>query len=110
MLDIVSRAVTNKSVAEENDGALQILAFCAKYLQEAQGIEDNLIINMDETSLAYDMPNNRAYAKRGAKNVILRTAGKEKNTVTVALSVSRAGDKLPPFIIFRGNVIATSYH
>lgn len=109
-LDIVSRAVTNKSIAKAGDEALQTLAFCGGYQTEAQGIEESVIINMDETSLAYDMPSNRAYAKRGSKNIVLRTGGKEKNTVTIALAVSRAGDKLPPFIIFRGNLIITPYY
>lgn len=68
------------------------------------GFDDGLILNMDETSLAYDLPARRAYAKRGAKTVMLRTNGKEKNTVTVALCISRAGDILLPFIIYRGEL------
>jgi hypothetical protein len=84
-----------------------MLAFWAEYRQSVVGIEDDMILNMDETSLAYDVPARRAYARRGAKTVCLRTSGKEKNTVTIALCVSRAGNKLKPFIIYRGNALST---
>jgi len=63
---------------------------------------DEFIMNVDETSLAYDMPARRTLEKKGVKNVPIRSFGKEKNTVTAILAICANGDKLPPFVVLRG--------
>ena len=40
-----------------------------------------------------------AVKKKGEKSVILRTIGSEKSRITVMISVSAHGEKLPPHII-----------
>jgi hypothetical protein len=60
------------------------------------------IINMDETSVAYDMPRGKTLEKKGTKDVTIRTLGQEKNCITAVLTVSASGEKLPPFVIIEG--------
>jgi hypothetical protein len=42
------------------------------------------------------------FRKKGTINVPIKTNGKERNRFTLALGVTAAGNKLPPFVIFRG--------
>lgn len=60
--------------------------------------DDANTFNMDETALFYRSPLKRVVARRGVK-----THGKSANSarVTVALCVSKAGEKLEPLIIGR---------
>lgn len=95
--------MTNTSSASTDDQGLQALAFWAQYQGSVFGVDPSCVLNMDETSLTYDDPGRRVFAARGANSVQQRTRGKEKNTVTVALCASRVGDRLAPFIIYRGN-------
>ena len=60
------------------------------------------IINMDETPLYLNMVPNKTIARKGTKNVVIRTNNQEKIRVTCILSVCADGDKLSPYIIFKG--------
>ena len=60
------------------------------------------IANMDETAIWADMPGNTTVEKIGATSVPLLTTGHEKERITVCLSALASGEKLKPFIVFRG--------
>lgn len=60
-----------------------------------------LMGNMDETPLAFDMPNNVTINDIGSKTVGIRTCGYEKSCFTVVLACMADGSKLPPMIIFK---------
>ena len=61
-----------------------------------------LIGNMDETSMYFDMASNTTIEKKGTKSVSIRTTGAEKRHLTVVLAASADGSMLPPFVIFKG--------
>lgn len=52
--------------------------------------------NMDETSMNFDMLNNRTVEAKGAKTVCVRSAGHEKTRFTVVLTCMADGTKLKP--------------
>ena len=56
---------------------------------------------MDETPLYLNMVPNKIIAKKGEKNVVVRTQNQEKIRITCLLSICADGDKLPPSIIFK---------
>ena len=60
-----------------------------------------LIGNMDETPLNFDMPPNRTVHAVGDKTVVIKTSGNEKNHFTVVLGCMADGTKLMPMIIFK---------
>ena len=53
-----------------------------KQIRRVHKFEDNLIINMDETPVYFDMPNSRTIDKKGKKEVWIRSTGAEKRRFT----------------------------
>ena len=62
----------------------------------------DLIGNMDETPMYFDMVPSRTIAKKGMKEVRVRTTGAEKRPVTNVLTCTASGKTMPPMIIFKG--------
>lgn len=57
--------------------------------------------NADETPVYFDMPANVTVNEKGAKSVLVRGTGNEKQRITVMLCVLADGRKLPPYVILR---------
>ena len=60
------------------------------------------VVAMDETSLFADNMGTTTLARKGSKEVNLKTTGHEKNFRTAVLSVNQDGTKNVPFILFKG--------
>ena len=60
------------------------------------------VVAMDETSLFADNLANTTIAKKGSKEVMLRSTGHEKLFQTAVLSINMDGSKNTPFIVFKG--------
>ena len=79
------------------------------YYKDVQNLRGNgkysneLIGNMDETRLYFDMISSRSLEKRGAKEVCVKSTGAQKPHITVVLACTGAGKILPPMTIFKGN-------
>ena len=58
---------------------------------------------MDETAVWHKMISGTTVTDKGAKSVVLKTTSREKNKVAVTLAAKVNGDKLKPYIIFRGH-------
>ena len=63
---------------------------------------DNMIINMDETPMYFDMTTNKTVNLKGAKTVSVRSTGADKRRLTAVLAATSDGKMLPPMIIFKG--------
>ena len=63
--------------------------------------------NMDETAIWSDMPSPTTIAPIGSKSIPLLSTGHEKQRTTVALTALANGQKLPPYIIFKGRRMPT---
>ena len=74
-------------------------------LRENGKYSNELIGNMDETPLYFNMIPSRSLEKRGAKEVRVKFTGAQKWHITVVLACTGASRKmLPPMIIFKGNI------
>lgn len=62
----------------------------------------DLIINMDETPMYFDMVPNWTVSKKGAKEIRIRSSGAEKRRFTVVLACTSGGEMLPTLVIFKG--------
>ncbi len=97
------------SVAQKLPGDLEdkVSAFQEEVKTERQkhDFPKELIGNMDETPLYFDMVPSRTIEKKGAKEVRVRSTGAEKRRVTVVLACTASGKTLPPMIIFKGKSI-----
>ena len=75
-----------------------------KDLRQRHDFPVELIGNMDETPLYFDMVPSRTLEKKGAKEVRVKTTGAEKRRITVVLACTASGKTLPPMITFKGYV------
>ena len=62
---------------------------------------DDMVVNMDETNVYFDMHGEITLARRGERTISVRTTGSNARC-TVCLAVSKSGVKLPPLVIFKG--------
>ena len=59
------------------------------------------VVNMDETNVDFDTKTGETYDYQGAKTVNHTTTGSSMRA-TIILAVTKSGEKLPPFLIFKG--------
>lgn len=62
----------------------------------------SFILNMDQTPVFYSMHKKSTLATKGSRSVNLRTSKNESERITVAVTISAAGDLLQPTIVFKG--------
>ncbi|CAI7877137.1 unnamed protein product [Closterium sp. NIES-53] len=65
----------------------------------------DLIVNADQTLLFLEMPAERTIEMKGARTVHVRSAGYQKERVTVMLAVTAGGLKLPPYVVFKRKTV-----
>ena len=56
---------------------------------------------MDETPMAFNLPNNTTVEQHGTRTVSILSTGHEHSNFTVVLTCMSDGTKLPPVIIFK---------
>ena len=74
-----------------------------KALRKQHRFPLDLIINMDETPVCFDMASNTTVDKRGTKEIIVRGTGAHKRHFTVTLTCTASGQMLQPFVTFKAN-------
>nr|XP_006825569.1 PREDICTED: RNA-binding protein 45-like [Saccoglossus kowalevskii] len=62
----------------------------------------DLIVNMDETPMYFDLLPTTTLERKGAKSVSVRSTGAEKRHLTVILTGLVMAKSLPPMVIFKG--------
>ncbi|CAI7809416.1 unnamed protein product [Closterium sp. NIES-54] len=67
-----------------------------RQMQVMNSYPTSLIVNADQTPLFLEMPHECTLEMKGARTVHVRTAGYEKERLTVMLAVTASGLKLPP--------------
>ncbi|RHY80718.1 hypothetical protein DYB35_011594 [Aphanomyces astaci] len=75
--------------------------FAADFHKAFDGFASDLIINVDETGMTYDMPPNAIWSVRGGRAKIA-TSEKHSYRMTAVLSVRANGENLPILFIMRG--------
>jgi len=62
----------------------------------------DMIVNIDETPMWFDMTTGKIVHSKGAKTVSVRSIGAEKRRLTVVLAATADGHMIPPMVIFKG--------
>ena len=57
---------------------------------------------MDETPIYFEMVTDTTVERIGRKKVNIKTFGGEKMRISIILTILANGEKLPPFIVFKG--------
>ncbi|CAI7757728.1 unnamed protein product, partial [Closterium sp. NIES-53] len=68
-------------------------------------IDNRYIINADQTPLWLEMPATTTMEQTGVKSVPIRSAGYQKERVTVMLACTATGEKLKPWVFFKRKTI-----
>ena len=71
-------------------------------LREQNNYDLGSIIAMDETPVFHDMLTNTTVTQKGAKSVVMKTTGHDKNRITVVLAAKANGEKCKPYVVFPG--------
>ena len=100
---LVLRARTSVAQKLPSDLECRVFTFHEEVKTERQkhDFPKELIGNMDETPLYFDMVPSRTLEKKGEKEVRVRTTGAGKTRVTVVLACTASGHT-PPMIILKG--------
>ena len=73
----------------------------ARTLITALRVPAHLLLNMDQTAITLDMPENTTWDATGSRTVQVRTTAANNFRVTVALCSAADGTKLKPLIVFK---------
>ena len=79
-----------------------------KFLKQVRGQRKayeypaEMILNMDETPLYFDIIPGRTLSSKGKRQIIVRGTTATKRHLTVVLTCTASGHMLPPMIIFKG--------
>ena len=68
------------------------------------GVKDAHCVNTDHVPLWWESVGNYSWGLKTSGRQNVKTGEKEKNCFTVQLSTLKNGKKLPPFIIFKGEL------
>ena len=91
------------SLAQELPATLEeFTAFRTQLHQLKEISKFEIIGNMDESPLYFDIVPNHVLDQKGKKSITVRTTGSEKRHLTVILCVAHEGDVLPALTIYKG--------
>ena len=74
-------------------------------MRKKYGYNLTQIGNADQTPLTFDLPADTTVNPKGASTVSIMTMGNEKNRFTVMLACTAAGEKLPPYVVFKRKIM-----
>ena len=88
---------------------MHFLKECIK-LRTRNNYDLDCILNCDETPVNLDNPYAYTLSIKGTKIVTIKTFGKKRELISCLLSISASGDKLKPFIVFKGQKNKNVFH
>ena len=107
--DLVIRAKTSTAqklpAALDHEQKMTAFLHSVKEARLQYNYPKELIGNMDETLMYFDMSGSTSVDKKGKKTISIRMTGAEKRHLTVVLAATAHGQMLPPMIIFKGKRI-----
>ncbi len=102
--NLVSRDRTSMAQALPSDLENKVAQFRqAVYEMRVNGdFEYDLIANMDETPVFFDMVPSKTVDTKRKKSIRVRTTKSEKQRIAAVISCTSSGKMLPPMVIFKG--------
>ena len=79
-------------------------------LRKEKNINPENIINMDETAFNYNMNSKATKHKICAKTIMIKTQNQEKLRISAIMSIWGNGERLKPYLIFKGAHNGRIYH
>lgn len=101
-LSIWAASYVGQQIPKNSEGPIYSFLKEIINIRKIYDIDENNIINMDETALTMNIPSNKTVHKIGSKTICIKTQRQEKARVSVILAFCANGVKLKPFIIIKG--------
>ena len=100
--NIVQRRVTHVAQNTRHDESRieGFVQYVNGQISSGQYLRSN-VVNIDETNVYFDMNGSITLADRGSRTVSVKSSGASARC-SILLGVTMDGNKLPPFVIFRG--------
>jgi hypothetical protein len=67
-----------------------------------EDIVPHFFLNMDQTSMYFELKSKTVVAKKGARTVAVRDSGSNAKRCSIVVTIAADGTKLPPYFIFKG--------
>ena len=99
------REATHQSQQKNRDPEFEfktVKDYLVRLKTSTDNFTKNLILNMDETPLYFDMSSSRTIDFLGNKTIDSLNSGHDKNRFSLVLTISANGTLLPPAVIFKG--------
>lgn len=93
--------VSQKAPELAHDDAIDFVKIIRPFLH-GPSRDPRWILNMDQTPVFYSMHEKYTLNRKGARTVNVRCSKNESERITVAVTISAAGDVLAPTIVFKG--------
>jgi len=109
--DLVNRIgthVSQKAPSLAADEAADFVNIIRPFLN-GPSRDPRFILNMDQTPVFYSMHEKHTLNVKGARTVNLRSCKNDSERITVAVTISAAGDLLQPTIVFKGKYSFTYF-
>jgi hypothetical protein len=94
MVDMRGRVKHRQLPTEQPDGSIVL-----------KGVHDANYFNTDHVPVWYESVGNYSWGKKDSGRRTVKTGGKEKDRFTAQLGIGKGGQKLIPFLIFKGETI-----
>ena len=101
-LSVRAKTSISQKLPAQLEQKLESFMVQVRALRAKHQYPSNLIMNMDETPMYFDMVPQYTISKKGCKEVHIRSSGSDKRRLTVAVTCTGSGDVLPAVAIFKG--------
>ena len=92
-----------KAIYKEAESTLALYISEVFELRKFYHFYDDLICNIEETPLTFNLVPNKVVAMKGGKSIIVKTMRQEKAYCTILLGILSNGNRFPPVIVFKDN-------
>ena len=96
------RRTTNLTVLSDDELTARAVNFMAYLSMKKLTLNMATTLLMDETAVFFEDPRRDTIDLTGARHVVLRSTGFASMRITVSLTVTADGKKLPPLLIWKG--------
>lgn len=108
LVNHVGTHVSQKAPSLAADEAADFVKIIRPFLH-GPSRDPRFILNMDQTPVFYSMHEKHTLNVKGARTVNLRSCKNDSERITVAVTISAAGDLLQPTIVFKGKYMFTCF-
>ena len=105
--NLTHRVATHKAQRSPGEVSAEALAFLEVQVPRANdpSRHQDFVMNMDQTPVYHSMEGDKTIDAVGAKTINLRTAANDGQRISVAVTLTASGRRVPSMIVFKGELL-----